>query len=216
MSINEAGPDARRLHKPGWKDPRLLIGVLLVVASIAGVVALVSSLDKTVPMYVARDDISLGQRIEPSRLSVVDVRLEGLQGRYLSADAAPETGLQANSLIRAGELVPVAAVGLPDALHRKPVSIEVSEQLPEAVLAGTRVDVWAAARGTNATSYEKPAMLLEAAEVSAVREMDSGFGGSGGMVIEVLVEDQALPGLLAAIANEARITVVYNPGGGAK
>ncbi|MFB0833392.1 SAF domain-containing protein [Arthrobacter halodurans] len=211
----EAAPTdgARRLRKPGWRDTRLVVGVLLVLASVAGVVALVAALDRTVPMYVARDDISLGERVDASRLSVVDVRLDAAARNYLSAQADLDAGAQANTLIRAGELVPLRALGVPDASLRKPVTIELERSLPQAVAVGSRVDVWAGERDRSSNSYGQPALLLPAAEVSALRPLDSGFGGTGGTVLEVLVEDAQLAALLDALANEASITVVHNPGG---
>ena len=36
-----------RLKAPSWKDPRLLIGILLVLLSVSGVVAVIGSADKT-------------------------------------------------------------------------------------------------------------------------------------------------------------------------
>lgn len=209
------GP-ARRLRKPGWRDPRLLVGILLVVASVAGVLTLVSLQNQTVPMYVAREDIALGQKLDPDALRVVDVRLDAVQDRYLSAEQPPADDLHANALIRGGELVPVAAVGGRDPEGRKPLSVELTQELPVAVTVGTRVDLWAAARGGNSTTYGEPKRLLQSVEVSALRELDSGFGGASGQVVELLVTDKELPGLLSAIANEARLTVVRNPVGAAK
>lgn len=210
-----SGP-ARRLRKPGWKDPRLLVGILLVVVSVAGVLTLVSLQNQTVPMYVARQDIALGQKVDPAKLRVVDVRLDTVQDRYLSAEQPLAPDLQANSLIRSGELLPVASVGGRDPQGRKPLSVELPQELPVAVGVGTRVDVWAAERGSDSTTYGEPQRLLESVEVSAIRELDSGFGGASGQVVELLVTDEDLPGMLSAIANEARLTVVYNPGGAAK
>jgi len=38
-----ASAEGGRLRRPRWRDPRLLVGLVLVLASIAGVVALVAS-----------------------------------------------------------------------------------------------------------------------------------------------------------------------------
>lgn len=213
MEPNTSDGEARRLRKPGWKDPRLLVGILLMVASVAGVVALISSLDKSVAMYIAKEDISLGEKVEASRLSVVEVRLDGTAARYAVVGGIPE-GSQANTLIRAGELVPMRALGVPDATGRKPVTIELQQALTQAVVVGTRVDIWSGAKTAATNSYEQPELLLPGAEVSALRPMETGFGGTAGIVVEVLVEDGKLSQLLNALANEARITVVHNPSGG--
>ncbi|MEE1620306.1 SAF domain-containing protein [Zafaria sp. Z1313] len=211
-SAGKAENEARRLRRPGWRDPRLLVGILLIAASVAGVVALVSSLDRTAPVFVAKEDISLGEKIDPSRLTVADVRLDGLEDGYLPAGDALD-GLQATELIRAGELVARGAVGRHDPGNRKPVTIEVAQSLPQAVVAGSRVDIWASTRDRAANAYAEPELVLPATEVAAIRPLESGFGASDGVVLEVLVEDSRLGGLLGVLANDARVTVVFNPTG---
>ncbi|MGP5726807.1 hypothetical protein ACTXOR_13595 [Arthrobacter rhombi] len=204
---------ARRLRKPGWRDPRLIVGILLVVVAVAGVLTLLSVQNKTVPVYVANQDISMGEKVESTGLDVVDVRLDSVQDHYLTAQEALAEGLQANTLIRSGELVPLASLGGSDPQGRKPLSVELSKDLPVAVAVGTRVDVWAAERGANSTTFEDPKKLLETVEVSAIHELDSGFGGSSGQVVELLVSDEDLPDMISALANEAQLTVVFAAGG---
>lgn len=204
---------ARRLRKPGWRDPRLIVGILLVVVAVAGVLTLLSVQNKTVPVYVANQDISMGEKVESTGLDVVDVRLDAVQDHYLTAQEALAEGLQANTLIRSGELVPLASLGGSDPQGRKPLSVELSKDLPVAVAVGTRVDVWAAERGANSTTFEDPKKLLETVEVSAIHELDSGFGGTSGQVVELLVSDEDLPDMISALANEAQLTVVFAAGG---
>ena len=61
MSLTTAVPaSAPRLKKPSWKDPRLLLGIMLVLASTAGVVALVGSADQTTEVFVVDEDIPVG------------------------------------------------------------------------------------------------------------------------------------------------------------
>ncbi|GER24356.1 hypothetical protein NCCP1664_28510 [Zafaria cholistanensis] len=190
------------------------MGILLVAGSVAGTVGLVSARDRTVPMYVAREDISFGEPVEASRLDVVDVRLDGTQEHYLPAEREPAAGTRASTLIRAGELVPLRGLGLDDGTTRKPVSVRLEQALPAAVVPGSRVDVWAAARDRSANAYGRPEILLPSAEVAAVSALESGFGGASGTVIELLVDDGRMADLLAALANEASVTVVHNPAGG--
>ena len=204
---------ARRLRKPGWRDPRLIVGILLVVVAVAGVLTLLSVQNKTVPVYVANQDISMGEKVESTGLDIVDVRLDSVQDHYLTAQEALAEGLQANTLIRSGELVPLASLGGSDPQGRKPLSVELSKDLPVAVAVGTRVDVWAAERGANSTTFEDPKKLLETVEVSAIHELDSGFGGTSGQVVELLVSDEDLPDMISALANEAQLTVVFAAGG---
>ncbi|PCC25006.1 hypothetical protein FM101_11740 [Arthrobacter rhombi] len=185
----------------------------MVVVAVAGVLTLLSVQNKTVPVYVANQDISMGEKVESTGLDIVDVRLDSVQDHYLTAQEALAEGLQANTLIRSGELVPLASLGGSDPQGRKPLSVELSKDLPVAVAVGTRVDVWAAERGANSTTFEDPKKLLETVEVSAIHELDSGFGGTSGQVVELLVSDEDLPDMISALANEAQLTVVFAAGG---
>ncbi|WP_411732112.1 SAF domain-containing protein [Paeniglutamicibacter sp.] len=206
---------ASRLGKPSWKDPRLLLGILIVLASCVGVVALTSSMDRTTPMYSAKSDISLGEEITAEKLNVVNVKLDALEAGYVPADAGLLAGKRANSLIRAGQLLPRSALGLDDGTNRRPVSMDLPDALPSAITSGAHVDVWVSLKDRSANAYAPPTLLLPAAEVTARTERATGFGGTAGTLVEILVVDTGLADLLEAMANDARITVVFNPGASA-
>jgi hypothetical protein len=204
---------AARLRKPSWKDPRLLIGVLLVLASTAGVVALLASQDRTSDVYSARQDIAVGTALSPEDLVAVPVRLGDSTGAYLPvSEGIPENAVLTR-LVTEGELVPAAAVGTADDLDRKPVGLSVKDPLPTGTAAGDRVDVWVSLR-TDTNSYDQPRLLLEAAEVSELTVDESALGASASTLVQVLVDDEAMPELLDALSNDARIAVVLDPGAG--
>ena len=48
-----AAAEGARLKRPSWKDPRLLIGILLVLASVVGVISLVGAADQPYPRLIA-------------------------------------------------------------------------------------------------------------------------------------------------------------------
>lgn len=210
------GNEVRRVARPTWKDPRLLIGVLIVLASCVGIVALTSTLDKTVPMYVAKSDISLGEQLNAEMLGVTNVKLGDLADRYVPATPESIIGYRANSLIRAGELIPASSLGLQDGTNRRPVSVNLPDALPAAITAGSHVDVWVASKDRATNGFAAPTLLLPAAEVTFRAERSTGFGGTSGTVVELLVVDEKLADLLEAMANDARITVVFNPAASSK
>lgn len=205
--------EAPRLRKPSWKDPRLLIGLLLVLGSTAGVIALLDSQNATTQVYSAREDIAVGSKLTEEDLVAVPVRLGDSSGAYLPAAGGLPEGAVATRLVTQGELVPAAAIGTADALDRKPVGLTVEDPLPSGTVAGDRVDVWVSLR-TDTNSYEEPRLLLEAAEVSELTVGESALGASSSTLVQVLVGDAAMPELLGALSNDARIAVVLNPGGG--
>jgi hypothetical protein len=111
------------------------------------------------------------------------------------------------------QLVPRASLGRPDALNRKPVAITIDEALPEQAAAGSRVDVWVALPDSR-NGFSEPKLLLPGAEIAEVTPGSTTLGSSRSTVVLVLVTDEQMPKLLGAQANKARISVVWNPGGG--
>lgn len=205
------GVETPRLRRPSWKDPRLLLGILLVAASVAGVVALVAGLDRSTEVFTARTDLTVGQRLRTEDLTVTRVRLGDAAPAYLGPGALPPDGAVVTRHVPRGELVAASAVGRPDALDRKPVAITVTEALPREAVAGARVDVWVAMPGPNPNTYLKPARLLPGAEIAEVTTTTSALGASRQTVLQVLVDDATMPQILDALGNRARISVVWNP-----
>ncbi|NJC22928.1 hypothetical protein BJ994_002004 [Arthrobacter pigmenti] len=215
MSLRTESPSAVntpvRLRKPSWKDPRLLIGLLLVCVSIAGVIALVESVDSTTDVYAARDDLAVGAELTVEDFDVVPVRLGDVQGSYrLVSEGIPDNAV-AQRLIRAGELLPASGIAAADEHDRKPVGLTIEDPLPAGTTTGDRVDVWVSPRGEG-DDYGEPKLLLEGAEIFDYTEDDSALAASQSVRIFVLVDDKTLPALLDALSNESRIAVVVNAG----
>ncbi|HKU34274.1 MAG TPA: SAF domain-containing protein [Paenarthrobacter sp.] len=201
-----------RLKRPSWRDPRLLTGILLVLASVSGVIAVVGSADKTTQMFAAREPIAVGQRVTRDDLKVVNVRLDEVETAYLAVAEGVTEGKVALQRVEKDQLVPRQSLGQAEALNRKPVAISVEEPLPVQVVAGARVDVWVALPGSK-RAYDQPTLLLPGAEISQVTAGSTALGASKATVVLVLVTDQQMPALLGAQANAAKVSVVWNPSG---
>jgi hypothetical protein len=203
--------DTGRLRRPSWKDPRLLVGVLLVLSSVAGVVALVRAAETRTTVYAAREDIDVGDVVALEDIVAVEVRLGEVEGRYLREPTEIRDRV-AMQRVAKGDLVPLSSLGSADRLGRRPVSINVTDSLPASVVAGARVDVWVALPdGRN--GYAEPRLLVPTAEVAHVESSSSALGGQRETVVHVLVDPQQLPALLGAQANKAKVSLVWNPGG---
>src|SRR5690242_1841420 len=122
-------------------DPRLVLGILLVVGSVAGVVALVSATSTTSPVLAAARPLAPGEVISADDVEVVDVRLGASSDGYLAELPA---GVVATRVVGEGELIPVDAVGSGDGVRLAAVVLAVDGDLAEAVAPGALVDVWAA------------------------------------------------------------------------
>ena len=200
-----------RLRKPSWKDPRLLIGILLVCVSIVGVIALVESADKTIGVYAAREDLPVGAELTEDDFHIVPVRLGEVEGSYrMVSDGLPDNAV-AQRLISAGELLPVSGLGTADALDRKPVGLTIEDPLPAGTATGDRVDVWVSPRAEG-NEFGAPELLLEGAEIYDYTTEDSALGATQSARVFVLAGGETLPALLDALSNEARIAVVVNAG----
>jgi len=202
-----------RLKKPSWKDPRLLLGILLVLASAAGVVSLVAAADQTTEVYAAKGPIAVGEKLTANNVNRVKVRLGDVESRYVTAESGLPEGLVALQRIGPDHLVPKESLGKADALNRKPVAITIDEALPEQAAAGSRVDVWVAPPDAR-NGFGEPKLLLPGAEIAQVTPGSTTLGSSRSTVVLVLVTDEQMPKLLGAQANKAKISVVWNPGGG--
>ncbi|MBT2596783.1 SAF domain-containing protein [Arthrobacter sp. ISL-72] len=212
---SSTSPAGARLKKPSWKDPRLLLGFLLVLASVAGVVSLVGAADRTTEVYAAKGPIAVGEMLTAESVHRVKVRLGDVEPHYVTAEAGLPEGMVAVQRIGADELVPRGSLGKPDALNRKPVAITIDEALPEQAAAGSRVDVWVALPDSR-NGFSEPKLLLPGAEIAEVTPGSTILGSSRSTVVLVLVTDEQMPKLLGAQANKAKISVVWNPGGGTR
>lgn len=209
---HDAATTGARLKPPSWKDPRLFVGVLLVLASVVGVISLVGSADRTTEVYAARDSIAVGEKLTVDNVVRAKVRLGETEEHYITAEAGLPEGLVAVQRIGKNQLVPKESLATVDALDRKPVAVTIDEALPTQVVAGTRVDVWVALPDAR-NGFSEPKLLLPGAEIAQVTAGSTALGSSRGTVLMVLVADSHMPAILGAQANKAKISVVWNPGG---
>ncbi|HEY0247560.1 MAG TPA: hypothetical protein VGC45_04780 [Gryllotalpicola sp.] len=194
--------------RPTWLEPRFLLGVALVIASVAGVSGLLVASDRTVQVYSARHALAAGDGVTAADLRGVRVRLGPATSAYLAA--APQPGAVVTRTIAKGELVPVGALGSATAQRQTSVVVAVDGELPASVDAGGLVDVWAAqARrdGAEGARFAAPRVLVPHGTVVRVVR-DAGLGRSGGVAVEVRVPREATAGLLEAIANGDAVTIL--------
>lgn len=205
---------ARRLHPPGWRDLRLLVGVLLVLLSVAGGTRLVMSLDDTTPVYAATRDLLPGQVVSTEDLEVVQVRLGEPLQRYLDGAQQVAPGTYLVRGVAAGELVPAAALGTARQALDKTVTVPVDPSVLPGLSTGALVDLWVSPRdpGAVGTAYLDPQLLLAGAVVDQVPQQAGGLGaGLGRASISVVVPADRVGEVIGAVDQDARITLVPAP-----
>lgn len=188
------------------------MGVLLVLVSVAGVVFLVNSADRTTEVYAAREGIAVGEALTPENVVRAKVRLGDTEQHYIPVASGLPEDVVAVQRVGKDQLVPRASLGRVDELDRKPVALTITETLPSQAVAGSRVDVWVAQPDAK-NGFSEPKLLLPGAEIAEVTDGPTALGSTRTTVLMVLVEDSQMPALLGAQAKEAKISVVWNPGG---
>ncbi|MEO5919543.1 MAG: hypothetical protein ABIQ01_00225 [Pseudolysinimonas sp.] len=193
-------------------DARLLIGLALVIGSVAGVVGIVSAGDRRATLYAAASSLSPGDRIDAGDLVLRQVALDGASDLYLTPGDVPGEGLIVGAGVRGGELVPRSAVGSIQGERSTSLVLQLSGRVSAAVVPGAIVDVWsapAAARDVAVSGDFGPPIVLTAdAVVVRLVEDDGIVASSDGDTVEILVPRVRIARLLQAIANGDALAVV--------
>jgi hypothetical protein len=205
---------APRLRRPSWRDPRLLIGLILLISSVAVGARVVAQADHTQPMYAARTTLPTGTELNTEVLQVVRVRLTGTSARYLDARQQIPSGQVLTRTVGAGELVPLSSIAPADRLLSRPVTIPIDGLPPAGLAPGGLVDVWASAKRREAVGggYEQPERIAGMVEVYDVNRPDTGLSADRTGSVEVLLPAESLSSVLDALANEARVVILPVPG----
>lgn len=203
--MNAPVPAARRRFA---LDARLLLGLVLVAASVAAVVALVGAADRRVVVYAAADTLAPGDRVSADDLVERSVALDGAESLYLRAGDVPADGFVVAQPVAAGQLVPVSATGSTDGLRATSMVLRLASPVSAVVGTGTIVDVWGVPTDDDSL-LGVPVVLVSQATVVRVVESDSLIAGArDGSTVEVLVPRTAVARLLQAIADADAISVV--------
>jgi hypothetical protein len=173
-----ASPAGVRLSRRRWRDPRLIIGIVLIAASAIGVAWVVAAADERVGVWVVDDDLPAGSPVLNAKLEVAEVQVPDLDAYWPSSEAIP-TGLVTTRDFAAGELLTRAGVTTPDASSIRIVTLPVlRNQMPSDLDVGRRVDVYVVERAASGEAAGPPQLVLRNAIVSSV-DGDSGtFGGT--------------------------------------
>lgn len=164
-------PQAVRSVAAGWRDPRLVVGVVIVAGCVLLGARVLAGADDTVAVWSARSDLPAGSRLFGDDLTAVQVRIAGSSAdRYLLAETALAPGSTLVREVDAGELLPRAAVASSGAPAHLEVPLSVApDDVPGSVRPGTIVDVWVTPKAAGPNGHSPRARLaLEDVVVVAV------------------------------------------------
>lgn len=188
-------------------DPRLLIGLALVVASIAGVVGIVAANDDGVEVYAAPRLLTAGERITADDLELRRVSLGADIDTYLTVDALPAAGAVVARTVGEGELVPMAAVGDERGPATTTIVVSLTTPLGETVRRGDTLDVWSSPQ-EEAGRFGAPVVISSGTQL--VREVDDEglVAGAEAARVELLVPRRDVARILDALANGDALAAV--------
>lgn len=199
----EDGSIAGRLRRPTWRDPRLLVGILLICVAVVGVALALRAADRTTPYYVASHALVPGDVLEEGDLRVVDARMDG--GAYLAVDAAAPWGGVVTRVVDEGELVPVGAIGEVGAVDGRVVGVVAHAPLAPDLETGSTVDLWVGGADEQASGAR---LVAEGLVVQGLADDAGAFSVGGGRTVYLTVPSAHVAAVLDAVGSGGEIAVV--------
>jgi hypothetical protein len=195
-----------RVRRAFWGDIRFLIGIALVILSIAGVWLIVSSARQTTPVLQADRTIAQGEALVSDDFRVVEVSLGTVVDGYLAPQDL-EPGMIASRTLAAGELLATTATADAQSSRTTSIVIESSVGIPESVAVGTPVELWYAPLLAESDEFDAPRILVADVVVASIPEADEMLAQRTAM-LEIVIDRSDVADVLAAITGGAALSVV--------
>lgn len=201
-------PAAASGRRRTFVDPRLLIGLGLVVVSVAGMTGLLAAVDSRVTVLAAASSLVPGERVGPADLIERSVSLDGADELYLRVGDLPDEGLVAVQAVQRGELVPRSAVADAEAQRSTTLVIASATPVGSGVQPGARVELWVSPVDPDAGGFGAASVLVQEAIVVRVLDDEGLMSGASRDAVEVRVPRSRIARILQAQADGDLIAVV--------
>lgn len=189
------------------RDPRLLIGLLLVAGSVAAVVGIVAAADEGDEVLVAPRLLTAGELITADDLEPRRVTLGLEASAYLHPNDVPAEGLIVTRTIGQGELVPIAALGDERSPRATTLVVALSTPIGATVREGDVLDLWSAP-ALEAGRFGAPAVIASGAQLVREVQPDGIVAGAEAARVELLVPRHEVARILHALANGDALSAV--------
>lgn len=189
-------PLARRLRLSPWRDRRLLLGIVLVLASTVAGATLLSSSRATQTHWVLATDVRAGETVNREQVRPIDVHVPGdVQDSLLALDTPPRSGHWNHDLAQ-GSLVTKTAIesGVRHGQH-VPILLGPGGG-PFDLAVGDRINVWIGPDEDDDSTEARRVLT----DVPVVAVETDAVGGGHRVVLDVGV-DGPTPGVVAAVAS---------------
>lgn len=221
MALTEvASPKASRQSLPRWLDPKLILGVLFVAASMVLGAQVISRADQTTEVWAVRADLTEGESIIPDEhLEPKRVRFTSSEDaqRYLTASKPIAEGARMTRAVGAGELLPKNAVTTDKDEELRDFPIEVIAGRAPDLSTGDMIDVYAvnddpsAGGGDGEQGAAAGQLVLSGVRIVEISN-DGGLTGGGGSRVTVRLDrekfdDDAIANAAATLATSSAYIV---------
>lgn len=234
-TVERREPSAR-LHRPAIKDPKLILGILLITISIIGVIAVIQLNNQTTQYYAAKSDIRIGEKISADMLTPVDANMGSATKNYISADEVKKGDLVAKRQIPAGDILTKSSTATDVREGRRLVTVSIDRGAASTFKTGEHVDMWVSQNQTSIgsaqnstpgatgegnknkedsandqsaqpTTRERGADVQNA-EISSITVEESVLGANGKATVQLWVDEDAVSTVVHATSNDSKITLV--------
>jgi hypothetical protein len=202
----------RRFDASPWRDPRLIAGVLIVLASTVLGGWAIAAADHTVGYWATRSSVRVGDPVHREDLVAVHAKVPSRTARGLlrTDQALPGRFSDLRWAIdaRAGTLVTSNALAPRGRAVELPFSVPAGG-IPSDLRSGDRVDVWAVPEraGSGSESTARARRVLSNVRVVS-RSSSSGISGGPGVTLVVDAAGTKLDAALMGALSTQRLTVV--------
>ncbi len=141
-----SSPQALRVRRSRWRDPRLWFGVLLVLAAVVVGAKVLAAADNTVPVWALDHPASAGMAITQADVRAIRVHFSGSgnENLYWLADQALPSPAYLTRDVGTGELLARSALTTDQTVvpHELPLAVAAAGA-PAGLAPGDHVEVWA-------------------------------------------------------------------------
>lgn len=186
-----------------FTDLRFILGIVIIVACVAGGAWLFSNMGATQTVYRFTKDLPVGHQISAEDVTSVEVNLGLAHELYLTEPPAPNQVLLRPAT--SGELALKSSFGAAENVALSTVVVNLGAPVPSGVKVGSNIELWAVPGDGNQVA--DPQRVASGAQVSKIIT-DKTIMSSGKPKLEVKVNPKDLPGLLKWISKEGVLVAV--------
>ena len=194
----------------GWRDPRLIIGIVLILGALLAGTMAVHLANRNERYYVAAQTLVVGSPIDPQKLKLVEMNPGQSGTNYLKVGQLSKDRTL-NRTVKQGELLPRSALSKEKAGMRSLV-LNLGTELPAGTEKGDALELWqlpASAHGSSDVEEQEYAQKLTGhAILRDIRDPSANVAARTKPSIEVVVDQQDLPAVLAAVGRNSQIVAI--------